>query len=306
MKQTLRNLLAEGKTKQVIDKLRQYNIADADLNAEVVQLSARFAQYERKQRMGLEDSSVLDRELNKINNALLSVIDRLEVTTSQTSEQVTSSHPPTAATPKPNWLKIGGWAVTAIAVIAGIVQIFGYSIKDLFSNNQNGKLTNITVYVEDKKHDLILKQQGQVIMDVEGGEAKKEDIDSKGTASFKNAKIGDKVHLKVDFSEPYRPVNPDSVYTIPADGRINLTVGLQNLNRVFGSVIWRDQPLAGVLVAIGELRDTTDATGSYAIPIPESAQRKEQEVKFLKSGFKMLIKKAFPQTNEPLNIVMEK
>ncbi len=40
--------------------------------------------------------------------------------------------------------------------------------------------------------------------------------------------------------------------------------------------------------------------------IPESAQRKEQEVQFLKPGFKMLLKKAYPQTNVPLNIIMEK
>jgi hypothetical protein len=77
MKQTLRNLIAEGKTKQAIDQLRQLNLADTDLNAEVVQLSARFSHYERQQRMAVEDPSVLGIELRKINSALLSVIDRL-------------------------------------------------------------------------------------------------------------------------------------------------------------------------------------------------------------------------------------
>ena len=83
-------------------------------------------------------------------------------------------------------------------------------------------------------------------------------------------------------------------------------VGLKLLNNVFGTVIWRDQLLAGVVVTIGDLRTTTDATGSYTILIPKAAQRKEQEVRFLKAGYKMLIKKAYPQTNEPLNVVMEK
>jgi Effector-associated domain 11 len=95
MKQTLRNLIAEGKTKQTIAQLRQLTKNDADLNAEVVQLSARFSHYERQQRMGVEDPSVLGIELNKINNALLSVIDRLDEGT--TSERVTSSHPFTTA-----------------------------------------------------------------------------------------------------------------------------------------------------------------------------------------------------------------
>jgi hypothetical protein len=74
MKQTLRNLIADGKTKQALDKLRALNIADTDLHAKVVQLSSRFSHYERQQRMGVEDPSVLGRELNKINNALLSDI----------------------------------------------------------------------------------------------------------------------------------------------------------------------------------------------------------------------------------------
>ena len=143
-------------------------------------------------------------------------------------------------------------------------------------------------------------------MDVQGGERKKELIDDKGTASFQNVKVGDQVKLDVDFSEPFKPKYPDSIYTIPADGRIYLAVELQNLGRVYGTVIWRDQPLPGVLVTIDNLSDTTDVTGRYSIDIPERVQRKEQEVQFLKPGFKMLIKKAYPQTNVPLNIIMEK
>ena len=110
----------------------------------------------------------------------------------------------------------------------------------------------------------------------------------------------------MDFSEPYRPLNADSLYTIPSDGRLTLTVGLQNLGQVFGRVLWRDQPLEGVLVAVGDLRDTTNDLGRYSIQIPETEQRKEQEVIFKKMSYKTLIKTAHPQTNEPLNIVMEK
>ena len=83
-------------------------------------------------------------------------------------------------------------------------------------------------------------------------------------------------------------------------------MGLQNLGLVFGRVLWRDQPLEGVLVAVGELRDTTNDLGRYSIQIPETDQRKEQEVIFKKMNYKTLIKTAYPQTNQPLNIVMEK
>jgi hypothetical protein len=319
MKQTLRNLIADGKTKQAIDQLRQLHLADTDLAAEVVQLAARFSTHE-KQRLGnLEAPSVLGIELNKINNALLSVIDRLDDDNSKadlllnyTKAAHAAANPSTdvatADTKQPfSWTKWTGLndVKSWIAAFAGIASILGFYFKTC---KADPKYINVSVYVEDQKSDLVspLKKEGYVLMTTEGGGRPKELIDDKSRASFQNIKVGDKVRLNVDFSEPYRPINPDSIYTVPANGQITLIVGLQNLNRVFGTVIWRDQPLSGVLVAIGDLRTTTDTTGGYTLPIPEAAQRKEQEVKFLKSGYKMLIKKAFPQTNEPLNVVMEK
>jgi Effector-associated domain 11 len=321
MKQTLRQLIAEGKTKQALDNLRQLNLADADLNAEVVQLSARFSQYERQQRMGVEDPSVLGIELRKINSALLSVIDGLPADDSKADLLLnytkaahaaanSSTHAVTADAKQPfSWTKWTGLTDVKswIAVLAGLIAIYK------FCGNEPtavGTIKNVSISVENKERDLIPEltkaKDAYVIMAVDGGDVKKEVIDDKGKAAFQNVKVGDKVRLKIDFSEPFRPLNPDSVYTIPADGRLTLTAHLQHLNRVFGTVIYRDQPLVGVKVVVGDLSVMTDAAGGYKIQIPEQDQRKEQEVKFLKTGYKMLIKKAFPQTNEPLNIVMEK
>ena len=139
------------------------------------------------------------------------------------------------------------------------------------------------------------------------GERKRQAISENGEAFFNNLKVDEKIRLGVDFSEPYKPTHPDSLYTIDASGKIYLEVALQNLEKVFGRVIFKDKPLDGVQVSIGpSLRDTTDALGYYEVNIPVSQQRKEQEVNFYKPGFKMLSKNAFPQTNEPLNILMEK
>ena len=44
MKQTLQNLLAEGKTKHVIAELMQLHTGDTDLKAEIGQLAARYAE----------------------------------------------------------------------------------------------------------------------------------------------------------------------------------------------------------------------------------------------------------------------
>ena len=290
-------LFRSGKTKQVIAELMQLHTDDTDLKAEIVQLSARYAEYERQKRMGLEDPSVLSIELNKINNALLSVMSQLD----GVSTPSVSSHYFT--TKRLIWS--GGGVVALIGLLANLATVLDYlGVK----SKDEGMIKNVSVSVENKERDLIpvLSKAAYIIMVVDGGDVKKELIDDKGKASFQNVKVGDKVRLKVDFSEPYRPLNADSLYAIPSDGRLTLTVGLQNLGLVFGRVLWRDQPLEGVLVAVGDLRDTTNDLGLYSIQIPETEQRKEQEVIFKKMNYKTLIKTAYPQTNQPLNIVMEK
>ena len=312
--QGLKAKIASDDLDVLIKDLLKATTFDANLHNQVVMTANRFQEHEHRRIHQLDNTQSIIQDRAQITQQLLHVIDQLPIDNSgiaQTSrlssdEETTSHHVnkhSKSENPKLYW--IGGGIVAAIAVIANLTTILGWMG---IQPNEKGKLINVSVYVADKKSDLVasLKKEGYVLMTTEGGGRPKELIDDKSRASFQNIKVGDKVRLNVDFSEPYRPINPDSVYIVPANGQITLTVDLQNLNRVYGTVIYRDQPVAGVLVAIGDLRATTDATGSYNISIPESAQRKEQEVKFLKTGFKMLMKKAYPQTNEPLNIVMEK
>ena len=199
--------------------------------------------------------------------------------------------------------KIAFKAILLALVLLFYDQFFG-------DEPEKSKLINVSVVVEDQKHDLIPAfhkgEDAFVLMTVGGGDTKEEVIDYKGTASFKNVKVGDAVRLKVKFSEPYRPLK-DSVYTIPADGRISLTVGLLNLERVYGTVInEKGAFLEGVLVDVNGLRDTTDLTGSYEIFIPNNKQRADQIVKFKKQGYKDTTKTAYPQNKESEDVVMKK
>jgi len=293
MDHPLRAALAKGKTKQVITELRALTVGNADLHNQVIQLSARYTNYEKQKLGDLENPSVLGIELNKINNAALAIIDELEEKTPHSISKGFFA--------KKRLLWLGGGLVALIGILANLTTILDFpGIKP-----QGGKISNVTVMVEDKNGEFVMRQEGKIVMMVAGGDVKQEDIDSKGAASFKNVKIGDKVRLKVDFSEPYRPLNPDSLYTIPRDGRIRLVVALQHLGKVFGRVIYQDKELAGVIVSVGSLRDTTDDLGRYEIFIPETDQRREQEVFFKKEGFESITKKAYPQTNQPLNIIME-
>jgi Effector-associated domain 11 len=81
MKQTLRDLIAAGKTKQAITELLARTTHDTDWHHRVIQLSARYATYEQQYLGKLEDSTVLGVELADINHALLHLIDQMNGTT---------------------------------------------------------------------------------------------------------------------------------------------------------------------------------------------------------------------------------
>jgi TIR domain len=200
----------------------------------------------------------------------------------------------------------GGAALSFILFLTN--PIGSFKADDCFKVNQ---LTSTTVYVHGKagKQDMILRQQGYVIMDVHG-ERKKASINENGQTFFQNLKIGDSVRIEIDFSEPYKSLYPDSVYIITEQNKIYLAVGLQGLGNLKGMVLYNDQPLKDVMVKLdgrdSSLCQVTGLAGEYSFLIPEFMQTKEYQVWFSKKGFKTKQFNAFPQTGKPLNIIMEK
>ena len=121
-KKILRNLIAENKIAQVITELRSNTEGVIDLHDEVLQLSARFQQNEKKRNLDITDNEEVNREYNKIRNALLSVIERL---------------PDVGITLKKNinWVAIVAFIVGFIAVVANIG-----TIKDTFFKEKEIKI----------------------------------------------------------------------------------------------------------------------------------------------------------------------
>lgn len=78
-KKALKASLSQGETKQVLAHLLNLTPANTDLRHQAIQLSARFAEYEKKQLGNLKDPAVLSIELNKINQTALAIIEKMEM-----------------------------------------------------------------------------------------------------------------------------------------------------------------------------------------------------------------------------------
>jgi hypothetical protein len=193
--------------------------------------------------------------------------------------------------------KLGG-------AVAFIFLLIWYNPIERYKANSCNALS-VAVFVHGKKgkQDLILRQQGDVIMDV-NGERKRHSIDENGQATFQNLHVGDEVRLSIDFSEPYHSLSPDSVYRITTDGRIYMAVALQGIDRVKGKVLTGDYALPGVSVQIDTLHTLTDSSGFFMLIIPEALQASQYQVWFSKQGYHTVSINAFPQTGLPVLLMM--
>lgn len=77
MKNSLQQLLVHGKIVQVIADLKEATNMSSDDQHLVIVLAARYAENERGRHAGPLDHSTYSIELNKINTALLTVMERL-------------------------------------------------------------------------------------------------------------------------------------------------------------------------------------------------------------------------------------
>jgi hypothetical protein len=182
-------------------------------------------------------------------------------------------------------LTLGGITIiTLVATIILIATMVGPCKKDRPNHT-------VTVFVHGKKskHDLVIRQEGHVLMDVRGGERKKELIDDKGAASFKNVQPGDTVTMDVDFREPYKATHPDALYVIPpdGDGRLYLEVELKGLDLLSGEIVDREgQPIAGANIQVLGEQALTDSAGYFFLKMPaDKVQQQAYPMVISKEGY---------------------
>lgn len=175
-------------------------------------------------------------------------------------------------------------------------------IQDSICNSVSVK---VFIHGSKGKMDKVLSD-GHLVMNIVGKGLQDIPIDKNGTATFDNLNIGDKVMFRIEFSEPFQLNPPDSVYVINSNREISLEVRLLGIDKVFGKTLYNDNPLKDVIVSTEGINDTTNTLGDFEIRIPDSLQKQQYQVWFSKEGYKSVPVIAYPETREPLNIIMEK
>lgn len=196
-------------------------------------------------------------------------------------------------------------------VFAVISALVVYNPVERYKNKYCEESIALSVVVKEKKGKVYHLYEGEGKVVLEFKDIYKAEINSDGTAFFPrglNIHTNDKVKLGIEYSEPVQPVYPDSEYIIPYHGTLNLLIHLDGINHLSGTVTdEKNNPLSDVNVKIDQRIDTlTDSTGYYTFNIPDSLENTTYEVTFIKKGYSLERKVAYPQSKQKLNIKMSR
>lgn len=119
--------MANGKTEQVIAQLLSLSSnLDKELQEDILMQSSRFKAFQKEKRQGTISNEELQVTLNKINSSLLEIIHQLPETNPVIRQNSTS-----------RILKLLGAIAAIVAFIAAVVQISGYSLRDIFEEDSD-------------------------------------------------------------------------------------------------------------------------------------------------------------------------
>ena len=173
----------------------------------------------------------------------------------------------------------------------GVLSIYFYYSG---SSSVRSSALSVLVYDAEKGKDyIVLPNRGKVKLFV-GDAVIEEVINSKGEATFKQLPstfFEPKTSVQMQFfdpqGEPYRALNPDSLYALQSGQRIDLPVKLYGLGTLWGIVIDQltNDPVSGAVVRVRGATIETNEYGEFTLEIPPEYQTKIQMVRAYKKGY---------------------
>lgn len=197
--------------------------------------------------------------------------------------------------------------VWALAIFCIIVYYIGKS-------KEPAQVT-VLVHSERGKDDLVLPNRGKVKL-IYGDANVVETINDKGEATFKQIPLeffSSEATVEILFidpeGEPYRVINPDSLYQLTKGKYISLTVKLYGLSQIRGIVkdFKTGYPIQGARIRILGIDTISNQYGEFILSIPSEYQRKFQTVRAFKDGYEPYELSNVPiQTENEFPILMKR
>lgn len=284
-RQALKEFIAQGHSDKALEELIKHtsSIPDKHYHNAATQLHARWKANERAHLMGVLAQEAYTMERNRINQALLELLDgRLDTTNANVPNK---SHTPENAL----WKKIG-YAALIAALISGVADFLG--IIHLFSGPKDDSM-QLTVMVQgmDGKPIPELQNTGKIIVDF-GNDRRAPLIGQDGRTNLGEIPTkfrGEKIPLVLQ-AEGFEATEPDKQYIMEGKPIYFFVTRDNSLGLVQGIVKDRsgENFIAGALVMI-DLETTlrTDSLGRFRTVLPPDKQRDTYVITVKKEGYKV-------------------
>jgi len=309
-KKKIQNLIAEARTEEALVQLRSFNYSDRDLRNQINLLSARFTKNKKQRLLGITDDRELNVELNKINAALLEVVEGLE---NATETWRSGNTPQTPTNPGFSWTKWTGLndVKSWIALLAGLAAILTFYFKYCghLPEGGNRKPFSVVVYTHGNggKQDILQLKDTKLVADFHG----RRDVAKVGEngqntfnevpALFHNKKIG----IGIQGNEGYVLKYPDSTYLLNEEP---IYLAVQSSCRfclIEGFVQSQNKFIPNLIVSTGTFSDTTDSKGYFKINIPPHKEADDYPITISRNG--IIVKRIFitPDPKQPAEILLD-
>lgn len=291
--QQLKDLIAKGRLDQAIEDLARYtqSLSDQHYHNAIAQLSARWKANERANSLGTLSTSEYNTERNKINQAVLALVDELAVDTQHSgpAARPPSGTPQTISGENGLWKKLGYAAIIA-GILGGFAEFFNFI--NLFPGGSEEAM-QLTVYVQGTNGQPIaeLQNKGKIIVDF-GNDRRAPLIGENGRTNLGEIPEkfrGEKIPMVLQ-AEGYEPAEPAKPYTMDGQPIYFLAKRDNSLGTIQGIVKDRSGQkfIEGALVMIDQDTTlTTDGLGRFKVVLPLDKQRDTYTLTVKKEGYKV-------------------
>ncbi len=310
MKKELEQLIAQGKTEQVLRQLLVLSERQGyeDLREEVLLQYARYEEYSKGKRQGTSSTEGQQAYLARITQALLHLISQLpdELSLKPKEDILPDSF---KARSKPWWQWMAG-TIVIIGILAGIVGITGFDLKSLFGMIWPEKALQLTVYVHGPKsqQDIVLDDEGMLIADF-GNRRDTRRIGEDGRTNFGEIGsrfLGKEIGLSLK-AEGYEVSRPDTIYVYDGEPIYLEVKSSCQFCTLAGTVQSQGgRLLSGIVVMVKgtALEDTTDQNGRFLIKVPPEQEQEEYILSIVSKGRITWENYVTPSPESPIEILL--